>query len=304
VAEPLYWKIAQELRRKIESGDLAPGARLPNEVEFREEYDVGRHTIRDAIRWLTIRGLVETRPGQGTFVVWQIEPTVTTLSDDRDPEAGMAGGEGVAAFAEIEERLKQQRERESQQDGYPDASQEGNSGDAVAGARPEAKPAATTPTVEVRGAPDYVAERLRINAGDEVVVRHQQFFIGRTPWSLQTTFYPMELVERGATDLLRARDILEGTVKYLADRLNLTQCGSRLRILVRAPNEDEARFFGLPDDGRVSVFSLVRTGYEERAGDSRYPYRVTITVLPADRNQFVINRGKVPDELARPARDQ
>jgi len=299
VAEPLYRQIAQDLRRKIESGDLAPGARLPNEVEFGEEYDVSRNTIRDAIKWLTIRGLVETRPGQGTFVVGRIEPIVTTLSDDRDPEAGMAGGEGAAAFAEIEERLRQQKEHQRRH-----AGEEAESGDAVAGAWPEAKPSATIPTVEVKGAPEYVAERLRINTDDEVVVRHQQFYIGRTPWSLQTTFYPMDLIERGATDLLRARNIAEGTVKYLAGRLNLTQCGSRLRILVRAPNENEARFFCLPDDGRVSVFSLVRTGYEERAGDSPYPFRVTFTVLPADRNQFVINQGIVPDELAAPARDQ
>jgi GntR family transcriptional regulator len=304
MAEPLYRQIAQELRRKIESGDLAPGARLPNEVEFREEYDVSRNTIRDAIKWLIIRGLVETRPGQGTFVVRRIEPIVTTLSDDRDPEAGMAGGEGVAAFAEIEERLRQQKEHERRQAGYPDASEDAELGDALADAPPEAKLSATTPTVEVKGAPDYVADRLRIDTGHEVVVRHQQFYIGRTPWSLQTTFYPMELIERGASDLLRARNIAEGTVKYLATRLSLTQCGSRLRILVRAPNENEARFFSLPDDGRVSVFSLIRTGYEERAGDGPHPFRVTFTVLPADRNQFVINRGIVPDELAAPARDQ
>jgi hypothetical protein len=30
---------------------------------------------------------------------------------------------------------------------------------------------------------------------------------------------------------------------------------------------------------------------------------VTFTVLPADRHQFVINSGKVPEELAAPARD-
>jgi GntR family transcriptional regulator len=114
----------------------------------------------------------------------------------------------------------------------------------------------------------------------------------------------MELVDRGATDLLRARDIVEGTVKYLGDKLTLVQCGSRLRILVRAPNEAEARFFGLPDDGRVSVVSLIRTGYEDRTADGPYPFRVTFTVLPADRNQFVVNRGKVPEELAAPARDQ
>jgi GntR family transcriptional regulator len=309
MADPLYRQIAQDLMHKIQSGQLPPGAKLPNEVEFREEYDASRNTIRDAIKWLTIRRLVETRPGQGTFVVQKIEPFVTTLSDDRDPDTGMAGGEGVAAFAEIKERQRQKKDQERlerlqarQRDS--DAGELEPAEDDSPDDSPGAEPTLSTPTVEVKGAPDYVAERLRIDTGDEVVVRHQRFYIGRTPWSLQTTFYPMDLVDRGATQLMRARDITEGTVKYLNDALGLQQCGSRLRILVRAPNEIEARFFGLPDDGRVPVVSLIRTGYEIRPEEGPYPFRVTFTVLPADRNQFVINSKQVPEELASPARDQ
>lgn len=292
-ADSLY-RVAQDLKRKIESGELAPGKQLPDEEGLRAEYRASRNTVRDAIKWLAIQRLVVTRPGRGTFVAHRPEPFVTTLSDDRDPEAGMAGGEGMAAFAEIEERLEQLKK--SRQAGYPDASEED--------VRLEAKPRATTPRVEVRDAPGYVADRLRINPGDKVVVRHQQFFLGQTPWSLQTTFYPMELVDRGATDLMQARDIAEGTVKYLADRLNLQQCGSRLRILVRPPNDNEAQFFGLPDDGRVSVISLIRTGYEDKGAGGPFPFRATFTVLPGDRDQFVINSGRVPEELAAPARDQ
>jgi GntR family transcriptional regulator len=284
-SEPKYRQIAQDLMRKIESGILEPGAQLPNEKEFRDEYTASRNTVRDAIKWLTIRGLVVTRPGQGTFVRKQPEPFVTTLSADRDPERGMAGGEGAAAFAEIRERLRHKHEGQGQ-------------------GPPEEEPRALKPTVEVKGAPDYVAERLRIEADDEVIVRHQEFYVGTTAWSLQTTFYPMVLVERGATDLLRPQDFASGTVEYLRERLGLDVCGSRLRVLVRAPNEGEARFFGLPDDGRISVVSLIRTGYENRPAEGPYPFRVTFTILPADRNQFVINEGKVPEELAAPARDQ
>lgn len=286
MAEPLYRQIAQDLRRKIESGELQPGARLPNETQFRQEYDASRNTIRDAIKWLTIRGLVETRPGQGTFVVERIEPIVTTLSED--PETGMAGGEGKAAFAEINKRRDQ---RKAQDPEFRD--------------RPGSEPIASVPTIEVKFAPDYVAERLRIPEGAEVLIRHQEFYMGRTPWTLQTTFYPIELLSRGngAPALMRARDIEEGTVEYLRKTVGLVQCGYRVRILVRAPDETEARFFGLPDDGRVPVVSLIRTGYEDTDAGP-YPFRVTITVLPADRNQFVINSGKVPEELAAPARDQ
>src|SRR6266851_1933900 len=98
MTEPMYWRIAQDLRVEIESGHLRAGEQLPTELELRERHDASRNTIRDAIRWLTSRGLVETRLGQGTFVAEKIEPFVTTLS--ADPETGLGGGEGASYFSE------------------------------------------------------------------------------------------------------------------------------------------------------------------------------------------------------------
>ena len=69
----MYQQIAQDLMRKIEAGAvqpdgpgvLKPGAQLPNEEKLRDEYATSRNTVREAIRWLTARGLVVTRPGLG-----------------------------------------------------------------------------------------------------------------------------------------------------------------------------------------------------------------------------------------------
>jgi len=315
MAEPLYRQIAQDLMRKINlglldpsedgvlpQGALPPGTQLPNEDALKEEYKASRNTVRAAIDWLAIRNLVVTRPGLGTFVAERRpEPFVTTLSEDSDPEAGMAGGEGKTAFNEIIGRQLQQIKQERSEAGLPPLSEEEEKWSLEN--LPWGKPDAKDPTVEVKAVPDWVAERLRMKANDVVIVRHQEFFIGSIPWSLQTTFYPMSLVQRGATDLLMPNDIKQGTIQYLREQ-GLIQCGSRLRILVRAPNENEARFFGLPDDGRIPVVSLIRTGYENKGKAGLHPFRVTFTILPADRNQFVVNRGKVPKELAKPARDQ
>ena len=61
----------------------AHGEKLPSEMEFREGYNnASRNTIRDAIKRLTSLGLVETKPGQGTFVTMRIVPFVTELSGD------------------------------------------------------------------------------------------------------------------------------------------------------------------------------------------------------------------------------
>ena len=58
MAEPMYRLIADDLRRQIESGQLAPGAQLMSEVELREEYGqdgrASRNTVRDAIKLLVV----------------------------------------------------------------------------------------------------------------------------------------------------------------------------------------------------------------------------------------------------------
>lgn len=259
MTEPIYRRIAQDLRRRIRSGDLPPGRQLPPEPELKSLYNASRNTIRDAIKWLKNNGLVETRPGQGTFVVDRITPFVTTLSPD--PETGLGGGEGEAAFTEVRERGR--------------------------------VPSRSSPHIEVQTATGNVAARLRIPEGTQVLSRHWERFIDGTPWSLQTTFYPMELVERGASRLLVPADISGGSVDYLRESLGLEQVGYRDRILVRTPDEHESMFFRLPDDGRVPIVSIMRTGYRQ-SDEGPIPFRVTFTVFPADRNQFVINSGEVP----------
>ena len=67
--EPMYRQIAEDLRQRIESGELPQGSQLPTELELRDRYEASRNTVRDAVKWLMNLGLVETRPGQGTFVV-------------------------------------------------------------------------------------------------------------------------------------------------------------------------------------------------------------------------------------------
>src|ERR1022692_4724732 len=93
MAEPRYREIAEDLRQQIESGELGHGDQLPTELELRERYDSSRNTVRDAVKWLTSRGLVETHPGRGTYVVEKIDPFVTIL------DLAMGIGEGDAAYA-------------------------------------------------------------------------------------------------------------------------------------------------------------------------------------------------------------
>jgi DNA-binding transcriptional MocR family regulator len=92
------------------------------------------------------------------------------------------------------------------------------------------------------------------------------------------------------------RDALKW-LTYLEQVLHIVQVGYRDLILVRLPRESEVRFFRLPDDGRALVAVLLRTGFTA-SPEGPAPCRLTETLFPADRTQFVINEGEVPDRLA------
>jgi GntR family transcriptional regulator len=65
---PLYQQLAELLVREISSGSLAPGARVPSELELARRHAIGRPTVRQATELLVQRGLVERRRGSGTYV--------------------------------------------------------------------------------------------------------------------------------------------------------------------------------------------------------------------------------------------
>ena len=274
MADPLYRRIADDLRAQIKTGQLEPGSQLPPEEKLGELFKASRNTIRDAIKFLINLGLVETRAGQGTFVVDLPDPLVTTLTTK---EPGLGGGEGAAYLNEANER----------------------------------NPRSDIPTVELQTALGEIAYRLGVPEGTPVVSRNERRFIrskrasqptaldsDETPWSMQTSFYPRRFATGGAERLLDNEDIKEGTVEYLKRTLKLTQVGYRDWITVRAPNNDEVGFFGLPPDGRVRVFEIFRTAFDQNGK----PMRVTVTIFPVDRQQFIIDVGEVPGPQFEPAK--
>ncbi|EST28693.1 TetR/AcrR family transcriptional regulator C-terminal domain-containing protein [Streptomyces niveus] len=65
---PPYLRIAAELRRRIASGDLAPGDRVPSTRRITEEWGVAMATATKALAALNQEGLVRAVPGVGTVV--------------------------------------------------------------------------------------------------------------------------------------------------------------------------------------------------------------------------------------------
>jgi DNA-binding FadR family transcriptional regulator len=80
-----YEQIAERLAGDIRSGLLAPGERLPSERELARSLEVSRASVREAIAALQLQGVVETRPGAGTFVA--ADAPATELPHDASPSA-------------------------------------------------------------------------------------------------------------------------------------------------------------------------------------------------------------------------
>ncbi|MET4925626.1 TetR/AcrR family transcriptional regulator C-terminal domain-containing protein [Streptomyces sp. PSRA5] len=87
---PPYLRIAAELRRRIASGELVPGDRVPSTRRITEEWGVAMATATKALAALNQEGLVRAVPGVGTVVA---EPD---RGRDRVRGRGAAPGDGLS----------------------------------------------------------------------------------------------------------------------------------------------------------------------------------------------------------------
>lgn len=74
--ERLYERIVNQIEQRIEAGELKVGDQLPAERELAEQFAVSRTAVREAVKALRQKGLVEIRPGRGTFIANGTSDTV------------------------------------------------------------------------------------------------------------------------------------------------------------------------------------------------------------------------------------
>ena len=210
---------------------------------------------------LTTVGLVETRPGQGTFVVRKIDPYITDLT--ANPKVPIPYGRPV-----IRPRASSQ---ERPRNGSSRARTPGRDSESPCRRRRSA--------ADCRGFCGHHPAPAALYRRHSLVVAD--------------VYYPMGLVSEGADRLIQADNIAVGTVQYLAETLGLEQVGYRDWTRFRTPNASEVAFFDLYQDGRTGVFEVFRTAFDKTGT----PIRLTVTAFPTDRNQFVVNVGGVPEDL-------
>src|SRR5262245_7828430 len=73
-------QVAAQLAEQVSNGQWRPGDRLPSEADLCVALGIGRSTLREAMQSLAFVGLVEMRPGEGTYVVDGTQQLVESIN--------------------------------------------------------------------------------------------------------------------------------------------------------------------------------------------------------------------------------
>ncbi|MFF4160765.1 GntR family transcriptional regulator [Streptomyces sp. NPDC001678] len=192
-SRPVYLRIADDLRRRIDEGGLAVGDRIPSRSELKRAYEASDQTVDRAVRVLKAAGYAEGQFGRGVFVTDRA-PLGTLLRSTGAVDSPFAaqircyGGRGAPAPGP----------------GDPAARDTALSLD-------PALPRDTTPTRDATPARDTaltweatssetpapapIAERLGIGAGEPVLCTQYEYLANRHPVQLATSWEPLTITE-------------------------------------------------------------------------------------------------------------
>ncbi|WP_424861673.1 GntR family transcriptional regulator [Streptomyces sp. MMS24-I29] len=149
--------IADALRKRIRSGELAPGVRLPGEPALVKSYGVAKETARRALMLLVSEGLAVRRKGSGTYVR-EFQP-IRRVANRRLAQEGWGTGRSIWS-SDVGERPMQ----------------------------------VTDLRVYEAPAPADVARALDLTEGTPVIVRDRLFTVEGEPVQAAVSYLPAELV--------------------------------------------------------------------------------------------------------------
>jgi GntR family transcriptional repressor for pyruvate dehydrogenase complex len=99
----LYEQIVQQVEESIVKGVLKPGDQLPPERELAQQFGVSRTAVREAVKALREKGLVEAYPGRGTFIT---DGTSYAIRQSLDRMVKIGQTEGSGYLVEVREILE------------------------------------------------------------------------------------------------------------------------------------------------------------------------------------------------------
>jgi len=222
---PASARIADELRRLIEAGQLAPGERLPSERVLAERYSAARNTARQAIRLLSEGGLVTAEHGRGVFV--RDRPALIRLGNDR--YSPRYRNTGLSPY-------------------LLECAKAGKAG------RFEVL------SVERRTPPPDVAARLNIADDEEsVLCRENVFWADSDAMQRVTTWIPWPIAE--GTGLLQDEVPHPYGIHGVLEERGHTMARIQEDVSARMPSPDEREHLGLPPG--VPVLDVLHTSVDQ-----------------------------------------
>src|SRR5579871_1616824 len=99
----LYEQIVQQIEVSILSGELKPGNQLPSERDLAQQFGVSRTAVREAVKALREKGLVEAYTGRGTFVT---NGTSQAIRQSLGLMMKIGQADGAAHLVEVREILE------------------------------------------------------------------------------------------------------------------------------------------------------------------------------------------------------
>lgn len=162
--EPVYLRVLDDLRSRIRSGSLPPGARVPSRNAIMANFGVGETAAKHALAVLTAEGLIESRAGSGSYV--RKPPSARYLDHDRPHFPGSPFG---------------MRE-------WPDSR-----GDSCGDDRAFARRLAWEHRTEQETAPPVIAERLGVAAAAPVTVTRYLLYADGEPVQFAVSYEPAAL---------------------------------------------------------------------------------------------------------------
>jgi GntR family transcriptional regulator, transcriptional repressor for pyruvate dehydrogenase complex len=99
----LYEQIVQQVEESIHKGAMKPGDQLPPERELAQQFGVSRTAVREAVKALREKGLVEAYPGRGTFIT---DGTSYSMRQSLDRMLRVGQAEGSGFLAEVRDILE------------------------------------------------------------------------------------------------------------------------------------------------------------------------------------------------------
>jgi DNA-binding GntR family transcriptional regulator len=245
--EPAYLRVLDDLRSRIDTGLLEPGARVPSRNAIITHYGVGETAAKHALAVLLTEGLIEARPGSGCYV--RRTPAASFLEHDRPQFPGSPFGmpEQVA----------------------------GSAGRGTGQARAARKLTWEHQTEQVP-APPRIAERLSLAHGAAAIRTTYLLRADGAPVQLATSYEPAELTSGTAVALpeqgpLAGRGVIERmrSIGVLVDEVTE-------EVAVRPCIGPEAMALATPAGSLVLVISRTHLA-------ARLAAETADVVIPADR---------------------